>query len=480
MNQAAEPRMRRRWKAVAGGAALLLAAGAGFAVWQLRAPQVDALPVRYAPLVRTLQFSARVATLSRVDVGSTITGRVEAVRVTEGAPVRQGDVLVQLESDELRAALAQAQASAQQAQARLAGLRSSGRSAAEAAQAQAQAQLRAAQATLVRAQQLVVQGFYSAAQLDEARRAVDVAQAQARSATAQVQANADVGTEVVQAQAQLELARAGVTAAQARLAQTALRAPADARVLLRAVEPGQIVQPGKALLSLALAGPTQLVAQVDERFLEQLQVGQPASVVADAFADQRFAARVLSIAPAVDAQRGAIEVKFALLAQAPAYLREDMTLSVEVETARRARALVLPQAALRSQGAAGALTLGAQSAPDGQTGPTVAGSPAPDGQSGQGTILPAPAPAAQAQVLVAEQGRAQPRTVTLGLRTLDAVEVLSGLTEGDTVLRADAALQPGARVRPRPVVWAPGGAAGAARAGAAGDAGAAMTNAMGR
>ena len=467
--------MHRRWKTVAGGAALLLAAGAGFAVWQLRAPQVDALPVRYAPLVRTLQFSARVATLSRVDVGSTITGRVEAVRVTEGAPVRQGDVLVQLESDELRAALAQAQASAQQAQARLAGLRSSGRSAAEAAQAQAQAQLRAAQATLVRAQQLVVQGFYSAAQLDEARRAVDVAQAQARSATAQVQANADVGTEVVQAQAQLELARAGVTAAQARLAQTALRAPADARVLLRAVEPGQIVQPGKALLSLALAGPTQLVAQVDERFLEQLQVGQPASVVADAFADQRFAARVLSIAPAVDAQRGAIEVKFALLAQAPAYLREDMTLSVEVETARRARALVLPQAALRSQGAAGALTLGAQSAPDGQTGPTVAGSPAPDGQ---GTILPAPA--AQAQVLVAEQGRAQPRTITLGLRTLDAVEVLSGLTEGDTVLRADAALQPGARVRPRPVVWAPGGAAGAARAGAAGDAGAAMTNAMGR
>ena len=145
---------------------------------------------------------------------------------------------------------------------------------------------------------------------------------------------------------------------------------------------------------------------------------------------------------------------------------------------------MLPQAALRSQGAAGALTLGAQSAPDGQTGPTVAGSPAPDGQSGQGTILPAPAPApapaAQAQVLVAEQGRAQPRTITLGLRTLDAVEVLSGLTEGDTVLRADAALQPGARVRPRPVVWAPGGAAGAARAGAAGDAGAAMTNAMGR
>jgi HlyD family secretion protein len=90
-------------------------------------------------------------------------------------------------------------------------------------------------------------------------------------------------------------------------------------VLAREVEPGQIVQPGKALLSLALAGPTQLVAQVDERFLDQLQPGQvplwwPMPLPASA-----FAARVLSIAPAVDAQRGAIEVKFALPAAAPAF-----------------------------------------------------------------------------------------------------------------------------------------------------------------
>ncbi len=110
-------------------------------------------------------------------------------------------------------------------------------------------------------------------------------------------------------------------------------------MLLRAVEPGQIVQPGKALLSLALAGPTQLVAQVDERFLEQLQVGQPASVVADAFADAALCrARAVSIAPggrcAARRHRGEVF----LLEQAPSYLREDMTLSVEVETAGAVRA----------------------------------------------------------------------------------------------------------------------------------------------
>ena len=432
-------RVNRRWLAWALGAAVLLAAVAMGAA-TLRGPQVDALVVQSAPLVRTLQFSARVATLSRVDVGSTVTGRVAQVRVMEGTQVRQGDVLVQLESDELRAALAQAVAAERQAKARLEGLRSTGRTAAQAARAQADASLQAASASLARVQQLVAEGFYSPAQLDEARRAVDVARAQQLGAQAQLQATADAGTEVAQAQAQLALAQAATVAAQARLAQTTLVAPADARVLVREVEPGQIVQPGKALLSLALAGPTQLVAQVDERFLEQLQLGQPAWVVADAFAAQRFAARVLSIAPAVDAQRGAIEVKFSI-EQAPAFLREDMTLSVEVETARRERTLVLPQAALRG-----------------------------------------PAGGDQASVLVLQDGRAQVRNVRLGLRTLDAVEVLGGLKESDTVLRGHASLQDGQRVRARTVPWTTSSPAppAAAQGNQGGGAGPALTGTMER
>lgn len=432
--------MNKRWLALALGVAVLAGAAAVGAM-ALRGPQVDALVLQQAPLVRTLQFSARVATLSRVDVGSTVTGRVAQVRVAEGAQVRQGDVLVQLESEELRAALAQALASERQAQARLAGLRSSGRTATQAAVAQADATLQAASASLARVQQLVAEGFYSPAQLDEARRAVDVARAQQLSAQAQMQANADAGSDVVQAQAQWALAQAATVAARARLAQTDLLAPADARVLVREVEPGQIVQPGKALLSLALAGPTQLVAQVDERFLDQLQPGQKATVVADAFAGQRFAARVLSIAPAVDAQRGAIEVKFALEQQVPGFLREDMTLSVEVETARRESALVLPQAALRG---------------------AVAGD--------AGTVL------------VLQEGRAQNLQVRLGLRTLDAVEVLDGLKEGDAVLLGGA-MQAGDRVRARMVEWTAGAAAPGAAAqgkGQGGDAGSALTNAMGR
>ncbi len=470
-----------RWALWLLGAALLLA-GLGFAgITWWRGPQVDVIEVRRATLVRTLQFSARVATLSRVDIGSTLTGRVEQVNVREGDAVQAGDVLVQLEGDELRAALAQAEAAEQQARAALAGLRGSGRTTAQGALAQADATQRAASAALARAEQLVAQGFYSGAQLDEARRASDVAQAQASSARAQVQASADAGTDVAQARAQLDVARAAASAARARLAQASLRAPLDARVLVREVEPGQIVQPGKALLSLALAGPTQLVAQVDERFLDQLRPGQNAAVVADAFPGERFAARVLSLAPAVDAQRGAIEVKFALADDTPpAFLREDMTLSVEVETGRRDAALVLPQSALRPLAAGGA-SKGSGADP-------VTPAPGPIPNAGTPGAENAVATATQPQgtpreVLVVRGGRAQLRSVRLGLHTLGAVEVLEGLQEGEQVLvrssGPDGTLQPGQRMRTRPVMWTP--AAGSSGNGArAEDAGSAMSNAMGR
>lgn len=424
--------LRGRRALVVGVLALLLMG----AVWLATRPApVDAVQPRQGPLVRSLQFSARVESLARVELGSTVTARVVRVAVDEGARVRAGQVLVQLESDEAQAALAQAQAAEQQARARLAGLRGTGRQAAQAALAQADASVRAASAQFERVEPLVAQGFYSPAQRDEARRALDVALAQQAAAQAQWQAQGDAGADTVQAQAQWDAARAATQAAQARLAQTALRASADGRVILRSVEPGQIVQPGKALLTLALEGPTQLVAQVDERFLQQLQPGQPATVLADAFAGQPFAARVQSLAPGVDAQRGAIEVKLALEQAPPDFLREDMTLSVEVETGRRERSLALPLSVLRTP---------------------------IDGDVGQ--------------LLVASDGRAELRRVRVGLRTLDAFEVQEGLSAEDWVLRS-ATVQPGQRVRPRPVPWEQ---AAGVRVGEGGAAGAALAQGMGR
>jgi HlyD family secretion protein len=373
--------------------------------WVNRAPMVGAVTLSLVPLVRTLQFSGRVVTSSRVDVGSTVTGRVLQVAVEEGAQVKKGDMLVRLENDELYASVEQAKANERQAIARLNGLRSTGRNSTQAALAVADSVLVAAQAELQRTQALVRQGFISQARLDETLRAVAVAQAQQNSARAQTAANAEQGTDINQAQAQLALASAAMAAAKARLAQAVLTAPADAKVLARTVEPGQIVQPGRPLLSLALASRLQLLAQVDERYLDQLRVGQTASVVADAFPDQRFAAGVLSISPLVDAQRGAVEVKLSLPPQPPDFLREDMTLSVEVETARRESALVVPIGALRDDDATGS-----------------------------------------AVVWIEVGGRVEERKLHTGIRSLNAVEVLEGLVVGDKVL-IGASPHPGSKVR---------------------------------
>ncbi|MFM2262161.1 MAG: Macrolide export protein MacA [Pseudomonadota bacterium] len=424
--------MTRRFLYLSTGVLLAGLLLAGLAWWGFRPSQADSINVSKAPLVRTLQFSARVATVSRVDLGSTLTARVREVLVSEGAQVEAGKVLIRLDSDELRAALAQAEANERQAQARLNGLRSTGRLAVQANVMQAESVLLAARADLQRTQGLVGQGFLSQSRLDETRRAVDVAQAQVDAARAQRDANAETGTDVMQAQAQLAVASAARQSAQARIKEVEITAPAKARVLARSVEPGQIVQPGRALLTLALSGPLQLVAQVDERYLEQLATGQPAHALADAYPGQAFKAQVLSIAPVVDPQRGAIEVRFDLQAPAPAFLREDMTVSIEVETARREQALVVPVSALRGD---------------------------------VGT---------EQTVWVARNGQVEARPVRLGLRTLAWVEVLDGLDPGEAVLTGPAP-HPGARVRAvtqEPVT--------AQRAQTREDAGAAMTNAMGR
>lgn len=425
--------MTKRWILIT--LAALLATGLAWKL--LRVSSVTAVEIRYAPLIRTVQFSARVATLSRVDMSSTVSGRVLQVLTTEGAQVKAGQALLRLESDELRAALAQARANEQQAQARIQGLRTTGRSIAAAAQAQAESVLKAAEAELQRAKDLMAQGFVSSARLDEVQRTFAVAQAQLSGARAQTAALSDPGSEITQAQAQLAMAKAAREAAQARLNQTVVTAPADAQVLMRSVEPGRTVQPGNALFALALQGPRQLVAQVDERYLEQLQAGQVTSVVADAFASRSFGARVLSISPLVNGARGAVEVKFSIDPPVPDFLREDMTVSVEVETARRDKTMVIPVAALR-------------------------------GEDEQG----------QSQVLVVENGRVAQRVLQLGLRTLDAAEVLQGLNEGDQVLIGTAP-EIGSRVRTvldAKATLTPPQASGASKD----NAGSAMSNAIGR
>ena len=176
----------------------------------------------------------------------------------------------------------------------------------------------------------------SRSDLDDAIQARDLAASQLVSARIQASAAAS-GADRRAAVAGLEQARGAEQAASGPARADADCSPAAGVVTERDVEPGDVVQPGRALLVVARDGETQLSVLPDEKNLAFLRLGQAALASADAYPDRIFPARVAYIAPAVDPARGTVEVKLDV-ADPPPFLRPDMTVSVDVEVGRDRRA----------------------------------------------------------------------------------------------------------------------------------------------
>lgn len=386
-------------------AVLLLALGLlAYGYW--RGPAWPVVAVQAQPLVQTVVATATVQSRHRANVGVQIVGTVAAVQVLEGDRLRAGQVLLRLDDHEARAAVQAAELAVQQAELKWREWHDVQAPVAQEADRQAQANLAQLRAQYARQQDLFRQGFVGQAALDEALRALRVAEAQARSAQAQGQAHNEGGIEQALARSGLVQAQANLAAARARLSYTELLAPFNGLVVSRNVEPGDTVQPGKVLLVLAPDGVTELVSQIDERNLSLLKLGQPAVASADAYAQQKFKAEISSIAPSVDVQRGAVQVKLKVDAP-PEYLRQDMTVSVEIEVARKDAVLAVPIEAVH------------------------------DADSAQPWLW-----------TVDEQQRARHTPVALGVRGVTRVEVVSGLSAGMQVVSVAApTLVPGQRVR---------------------------------
>ena len=219
---------------------------------------------------------------------------------------------MELEQAELAAALAQARATEAAAQTRIRQWRELGAPNATELRAQAEANYRVAERDAQRQEQLFKQGFIGEARVDEARRAVAIAKSQLETARMTAAANSAGGAERRLLEDQLAQARAAREAAAAKLAQTRIVAPSAGTILERNVEPGDIVQPGKRLMTLAQDGPTRLTALIDEKNLALVRLGQNAVAAADAFPGQRFAATLEYLAPGIDVQRGTVEAKFSV------------------------------------------------------------------------------------------------------------------------------------------------------------------------
>jgi HlyD family secretion protein len=396
---------RRRWIKRAAVAGLIVAAAA-FALRNfLLGTPVEAYRAARSDLVQSVVASGRIATPQRVTVGAVITGRVTRIPVKEGSSVKQGDLLVELDDADERAAVEQARGAVAQAEAKVRQLRELGLPSAEQSLIQAQANHIQARRQYERTVELKSKGFVSQAALDDALRNLNVAESQLKAAQLQVQSNRPKGSDYALAQTALAQARASLELAQAKLDQTAIRAPVDGTLIARSVEPGNVVQAGKELMVLAPAGETQVVVQIDEKNLAQLKLGQQALASADAFPRERFKAELVYINPGVDALRGAVEVKLRV-ANPPAYLRQDMTVSVDIEVARSPNTVVVPADAVRDAGGS------------------------------------------RPWVLAVNGWRTERRDVRLGLRGHGRVEVLEGVADGDLVIPAgQQSVRAGQRVR---------------------------------
>ena len=399
-----EPSLRRPVLARSLLALVALAAAAYVFRDPIFGAPVDVFEVVRGDIVQTVVASGRVMTPQRVSVGAVITERVARIPVEEGQTVRQGDVLIELDDRDERAAFAQAQAAVAQAEAKLRQLREVGLPAAEQALRQADANLRLARAQYERNVELKAKGFISDSALDDAKRNLDVAESQQNAARLQVRSNAPTGSDYLMAQTALSQAQAALAAAVARLEQTIIRAPSAGVLIARNVEPGDVVQTGKELMVLAPSGETQIVVSIDEKNLAQLRIGQKALASADAYPRERFAAELFYVNPGIDALRGSVEVKLRV-AEPPDYLRQDMTVSVDIEVARRNGTLVAPADAVFD-----------------------AAGPHP-------------------WVLVATDHHAVKTPVALGAKGEGNVEILDGVAAGDRLVSAASGVLPGAWIR---------------------------------
>jgi len=384
-----------RW----GAAAVIVVAGAAWYFGQR--PAVDPAAPRYLTeaaargrLVVTVSATGNLQPTNKVDVGSELSGTIEAVLVDDNDRVKKGQPLARLDVSRLtdqvaksRATLASAQARVQQTAATVAQSRSNLQRLREVARLSggkvpSKSELEIAEATLARAE-------------------ADEASARATVAEATAVASAD----------------------ETNLRKATIRSPIDGVVLSRKVEPGQTVAASlqaPVLFTLAeTLSQMELQVDVDEADVGQVREGQPAAFTVDAWPGRRYPATITRVSFGSQTKEGVVSYPTLLAVRNDDLtLRPGMTATAEIVVATREDALLVPNSALRY-------------AP-----PPAQNNDAQKGTSIVSSLLPrpphpAPKPAAapkghEQRIWVLREGVAVPVAVTTGVTNGRLTEITGG------------------------------------------------------
>lgn len=279
-------RPRRRWLRYAAVAVVLLAL-AGIAI-RLASPRpvqtatvTSAFPTQNFTLLNATGY---VVPQRKAAVASKAQGRLEWLGVLEGSRVKKDEVIARLESKDVAASFAQAQAQVQVAQANL---------------ALQQAELKDAEVNLRRSRILIVPNAISRTQYDADVARFDKARASVNSSRASVVS-----------------AQANARAAEVAVEQTVVRAPFDGVVLVKHANVGDNITPFSAaadtkgaIVTIADMETLEVEADVAESNIARIRVDQPCELLLDALPGLRLAGQVSRIVPTVDRSKATVLVK---------------------------------------------------------------------------------------------------------------------------------------------------------------------------
>lgn len=262
--------------------------------------------------------NGKVAADQEIQVVSKLSGKVASVAVEEGAKVKKGQVLVQLEADDYIQQVYQAQAGIAGAQARLNDLKAGARS----------QQIDQLKSTLEQAKA----GYDTAQKAYNRIKSLFDAGAVSQSDLEKVQLDLEKGrTSYEAAKAALDLAVAGATSnsiaasasevtrlkssldmAQTTLSNTVIKSPIDGIVSRRSIDPGEMATPAAPLMTIVNMDTVKVEASVSQDQINQVKQGSTVKVQVDGLPNQTFTGTVEFISPVSDANSSTFPVKVAV------------------------------------------------------------------------------------------------------------------------------------------------------------------------
>jgi HlyD family secretion protein len=273
--------------------ALGLAGATAIAAWRLGMPMLEAklfkteVMVTEVALVSPAQAQVELTSTGyvvpqvQVDVSSKLVGRVDKSKLREGARVKAGQIMFELDASDQRVLVASAQARVAAARARA---------------ATARAQLAETVQQRDRERKLADTGAIAPATAD------DLA-ARARSLEEQVHAT----------DADVKASEAEVNALSTNLANTTIRAPIDGTLVTKPLQPGDVVTPGVSMAKIADFASIVVETDVAEGRLHLVRVGGPCEIVLDAYPDKRWRGEVVEVSPQLNRAKATATAKVRFL-----------------------------------------------------------------------------------------------------------------------------------------------------------------------